>query len=106
MGKFDWVPFASNENMFIVFMDGWVERGRVFVLSTFTKDAAGVEKRRFATEYVLQANATAKDFTIRDLDQKAFYWFNCTRNDENNITLNLKNPVAADTCTIQLTKLK
>ena len=107
-GKFDFSPYASNENMFVVLKDGWVERGQVFVFSTFTKDASGVDKRPFdlTTAYVLQAeDASAKTFTIRDLNKKAFYWFHGTRNEDGTITLELHSPNSFDKSTIKLTKL-
>ncbi|KDR82023.1 hypothetical protein GALMADRAFT_152815 [Galerina marginata CBS 339.88] len=107
-GKFNYAPYASNENIFVVFVDGWVERGRVYVFSTFTKDAAGVDKRPFdlTTAFVLQGlTAGSKDFTIRDLDHKAYYWFTCVRNDENSVTLGLNNPSSFNLASVQLTKL-
>ena len=107
-GKFDLTPFAKNENMFVVFMNDWTERSRVLVFSTFTKDAGGIEKRPFdlTTAYVLQAqDFNSKNFTIRDLDKKAFYWFECVRNDESSITLKLADPNSFNLSTIQLTKL-
>lgn len=107
-GKFNYAPYATNENMFVVLRDGWVERGQVFVFSTFTKDAAGVDKRPFdlTSQYVLQSqDANAKNFTIRDLDKKAYYWFQCTRNEDNTITLNLSSPNSLDKSTIKLTRL-
>jgi hypothetical protein len=93
-GKFNYSPYASNENIFVVLLDGWVERGRVQVFSTFTRDAAGVDKRPFdlTTAYVLKANdANANSFTIRDLDQKVYYWFDGARAGDT-LTLNLHNP--------------
>ena len=70
-GKFNYARYASNENIFIALLDGWVERGRVHIFTTFTKNAAGVEKCPFAvTQYVLRASdaADVKKFTIRDID--------------------------------------
>ena len=75
-GKFNNAPYASNENIFVVLLDGWVERSRVLVFTTFTKDAYGNDKRAFdlTTQYVLGASdANFKKFSIRDLDKKTFY---------------------------------
>ena len=106
-GKFNYAPYASNENIFVVLLDGWVERGGVLVFSTFTKDAAGVDKRPFdlTTTYVLRASdSDAKKFTIRDLDNKAYYWFDASRGTDT-ITLNLHNPNQLVAQNIELTKL-
>ena len=109
VGKFNYAPYASNENMFVVFIEGWVERGRVLVFSTFTKDYWDVEKRAFdlTLAYVLQANdANVKTFKIRDLDEKAHYWFQGTRNDDSTITLTLQEgSTITGKFPIQLTKL-
>ncbi|EDR10805.1 uncharacterized protein LACBIDRAFT_324709 [Laccaria bicolor S238N-H82] len=108
-GKFNYSPYASNENIFVVLLDGWVERGGVLVFSTFTKDASGVDKRPFdlTTKYVLKASdSDVKKFIIRDLDNKAYYWFDASRGTDT-ITLNLRHAdqlVAQDIKLTQLTK--
>ena len=105
-GKFNYAPYASNENIFVVLLDGWVERSRVLVFSTFTKDGGGVEKRPFEpTQYVLRASdADVKKFTIRDLDNQEYYWFDASRGTDV-ITLNLRNADELLVENIELTKL-
>ncbi|PPQ96219.1 hypothetical protein CVT26_005593 [Gymnopilus dilepis] len=106
-GKFNYSPYASNENFFLTFVDGWVERGQVLVFSTFTKDAAGVDKRPFdlTTKYVLigQDQYLTK-FTINDLDKKSYYFFNGTRNSDGTVTLTLVHG-SSNLATINLTRL-
>ncbi|KAF8886688.1 hypothetical protein CPB84DRAFT_1850037 [Gymnopilus junonius] len=106
-GKFNYSPYASNENFFLTFVDGWVERGQVLVFSTFTKDAAGVDKRPFdlTTKYVLVGqDQYLTKFTINDLDKKAYYFFNGTRNADGTVTLTLVHG-SSNLATINLTKL-
>lgn len=43
-GKLNYSHFAKDENFFIVFPQGFSEHAAVFVFSTFTKNAFGVEK--------------------------------------------------------------
>jgi hypothetical protein len=106
-GKLNWEPQISNENVFVVLLDGWVERGRVLVFTTFTKDTRGVERRPFdlTTQYVLRASDTdVKKFTIRDLDNQAYYWFHAFRGT-NVITLHLYTANQLLAQNIELTKL-
>ncbi|KDR82291.1 hypothetical protein GALMADRAFT_152979 [Galerina marginata CBS 339.88] len=88
-GKLNYAPYATNENVFFILPYGWVERGQAYVFSTTTKDGAGVEK----------------DFTIRDLDHKDYYWYSGVRKDENHVTLSLKNTNLVNLSSIELTKL-
>lgn len=106
-GKFNTESYAINENIFVVLLEDWVERGGVLVFSTFTKDDAGVEKRPFdlTTQYVLRSSdSDVKAFAIRDLNNEAFYWFNATRGTDT-ITLNLNHGDRLITEGIELTKL-
>jgi hypothetical protein len=99
-GKFNYSPYASNENIIVDFPDGWVTHGRARVWSTWTKDASGVEKSLAfgpaLTSYVLRnVSDGATTFMIRDLDDKNYYWFTGTRKDDT-ITLLLKSQKGAN----------
>ncbi|KAK7030147.1 hypothetical protein R3P38DRAFT_3514317 [Favolaschia claudopus] len=90
-GKFNYPPFASNENFFLDLPDGWITHGRAHVFTTLNKDGGGVSQRPFdlTTAYVLRAvNDNATSFTIRDLDDKVYYWFDGTREGDK-VTLSL-----------------
>ena len=43
-GKFNFRSITVNENIFVVLLDGWIERGHILVFTTFTKDSFGVER--------------------------------------------------------------
>ena len=94
-GKFNYSPYASNENIIVDLPDGWVTHGRVRVWSTWTKDASGGQKSlafgpALAVYVLRDVSDNATTFTIRDLDNKNYYWFTGTRQGDS-ITLSLVN---------------
>lgn len=93
-GKFTYkkTATADNENIIVDLPDGWVTHGRAHIWSTWTKDARGVGNvLAFGGDYCLRdVNDGATAFTLRDLDNKNFYWFTGTRNG-NLITLSMLN---------------
>ena len=95
VGKFNYSPYASNENIIVNIPDGWVKGARVRVWSTWTKDAGGGEKSlAFGPElgaYVFES-VEGDTFTIRDFHKKNYYWFTGVRfRREDSINLSLLN---------------
>ncbi|KAK7030120.1 hypothetical protein R3P38DRAFT_3189074 [Favolaschia claudopus] len=103
-GKFNYSPYASNENFFLDIPDGWTTHGRAHVFTTLTKDAEGVDKQPFfSTAYVLRSvNDDATSFTVRDLDNKDYYWFTGTRaGDQVTLSLYHEDDVALSTVPLE-----
>ncbi|KAF8813133.1 hypothetical protein BYT27DRAFT_7181718 [Phlegmacium glaucopus] len=91
LGKLNYPPYASNENIIVDLPDGWVRHGRARVWSTWTKNASGTEKAMAFCPplYVLRdVGDGATTFKIHDLDSKNYYWFTGTRTGDS-ITLSL-----------------
>ena len=93
-GKFNYSPYANNENIFVVLPNG-VEPGcKAYVFTTWTQNAAGVQKSPYAqVKNVISYPPGYAYFYIGTHDTAAYYWWRATVQDGGNkIKLEMYSP--------------